>query len=145
MEATGAYGKGRVKKEIRWLMNSWFIAQALSGVCSSTLGKTWHRHVNLINGRARAAQVYPPKLVKAILEAFGAQLAEDGEFSKGLNAVGAGPVLDAAEPVGEAEAEAEWFDRLTAADSQIEGLVIDPNTGAELDNSVVAKARAEGT
>ena len=66
MKASDAWGKGVVKKETRWFINSRHIANTLSGVCSNTQGKTWHRHVNLINGRARSAQVYPPLLVRGI-------------------------------------------------------------------------------
>ncbi|CAE7727098.1 putative mitochondrial protein [Symbiodinium microadriaticum] len=122
--------RGTVIKRTRWFTNSRFIAAALSGVCSHTRGKTWRRNVALVNGRVRTTQEYPPKLVMAVLGAFRSQLAEDGEISKSLNAVGAGPVPDVA-PVGEEEAEAEWFDRLPA------------NAGAELNPQEVAKARAE--
>ena len=105
------WGKGLVRKETRWLTNSPHLARTLSGVCSnSQVGKTWHRRVNLINGRARSAQVYPPRLVRGILEALRNQLAEDGEFSQALNSLGAGPVPDAAPVIDE---EQEVFLPLT--------------------------------
>ena len=140
MTSEDAQGKGLVKKETRWVTNSPHIAKALSGVCSNTTGKTWHRHVNLINGRARSAQVYPPKLVKAILEALRNQLAEDGEFSPTLNSIEAGPVPDSAPVIDEEE---EKFSQLPSASASVVGPVFDANTGAELDPEKVAIARQE--
>ena len=140
MESSDAWGKGLVKKETRWLTNSRHIATILSGVCSNVEGKTWHRHVNLINGRARSAQVYPPLLVRGILEALRNQLAEDGEFSQALNSLGAGPVPDAVPVIDE---EQEVYDSLPPADLPVAGPVYDSNTGAELDLAKVAAARRE--
>ena len=140
MESSDAWGKGLVKKETRWLTNSRHIAMMLSGVCSNTQGKTWHRHVNLINGRARSAQVYPPALVRGILEALRSQLAEDGEFSPSLNFLGAGPVPDAKPVIDE---EQEVFDNLPSADLPVAGPVFDSNTWAELELEKVAAARKE--
>ena len=140
MESSDAWGKGLVKKETRWLTNSRHIAAILSGVCSNVEGKTWHRHVNLINGRARSAQVYPPLLVRGILEALRNQLAEDGEFSQALNSLGAGPVPDAVPVIDE---EQEVYDSLPPADLPVAGPVYDSNTGAELDLAKVAAARRE--
>ena len=40
-------------------------------------GEQWHRHVQLINGRAAACQVYPPKLRTTILTGFRSQLEKD--------------------------------------------------------------------
>ena len=140
MESEDVWGKGLVKKETRWLTNSPHLARTLSGVCSNSQGKTWHRHVNLINGRARSAQVYPPLLVRGILEALRNQLAEDGEFSQALNSLGSGPVPDAAPVIDE---EQEVFDHLPSADVTITGPVYDTNTGAELDLEKVAAARKE--
>ena len=140
MESEDARDKGLVKKETRWLTNSPHLARTLSGVCSNSQGKTWHRRVNLINGRARSAQVYPPLLVRGILEALRNQLAEDGEFSQALNSLGAGPVPDAAPVIDE---EQEVFDHLPSADVTVTGPVYDTNTGAELDLEKVAAARKE--
>jgi len=138
MESSDAWGKGLVKKETRWLTNSQHIAMILSGVCTNVEGKTWHRHVNLINGRARSAQAYPPLLVRGILEALRNQLAEDGEFSQALNSLGAGPVPDAVPVIDE---EQEVYDNLPPADLPVAGPVYDSNTGAGLDLAKVAAAR----
>ncbi|CAE7546001.1 unnamed protein product [Symbiodinium natans] len=140
MESEDAQGKGLVKKETRWLTNSRCVADVLQGACSNTEGKVWHRHVRLINGRARAAQKYPPKLVKGILMAFRQQLVEDGEFSEALNAMEAGPVPDSPPVIDEEE---EIYNQFPDVGHQIQGPVIDSNTGAELDLDKVAAARRE--
>ena len=42
-------------------------------------------------GRARAAQVYPPELVQAVLKAFKVQLVQDGSMND-IDAFAAGPI-----------------------------------------------------
>ena len=140
MESHDLHGAGLVLKMTQWVANSPRLASILQGVCSNSLGRTWHRHVNLINGRARAAQVYPPKLVKAMLVAMRQQLEDDGEFGTHLNSVEAGPVPDATPVIDEEE---EKFNQLPEASEELEGPVIDANTGAILDPKEVVKARAE--
>ena len=82
MTSEDAQGVGLVKKETGWLTSSAELARILSGVCSNAAGgRPWHRHVQLINGRASAARAYPPKLVDAILEGIRAQMVLDGELS----------------------------------------------------------------
>lgn len=39
-----------------------------------------YRRVMLVNGRAKAAQIYPPALVAAILKGIKEQMKEDGEI-----------------------------------------------------------------
>ena len=55
-------GEGLVKKLTGFMTNSELIAEELSKRCSGM-----HRHITLIGGRAKAAQVYPEKLCKAIV------------------------------------------------------------------------------
>lgn len=127
-------GKVLVYKMTRWMTNSLRLAEVLEGVCRNSNGETWHRHVNLINVRARAAQMNPPKLVNAILE-------DDGEFNPTLSAVEAGPVPDAAPVIDEEE---EVYNQLPTADTEdVEEPIIDSNTGAVLDTGKVKIARAE--
>ena len=44
-------------------------------------GAPGHEHGHLISGRAKAAEVYPPRLVAAILSGLRRQLQEDGKMS----------------------------------------------------------------
>ena len=75
-------GTGYVRKETGWMTNCDALAELLQGECSNQAGKApWHRHVHLIGGLARQAAVYPPKLVKAVLQCLKAQLESKGEIS----------------------------------------------------------------
>eukprot|EP00973_Karenia_brevis_P068755 9559104-Karenia_brevis.AAC.1 len=48
------------------MTNSPAVANQLAKRCSNKVPGPKHRHVCLINGRAKKAQVYPPELCKAI-------------------------------------------------------------------------------
>lgn len=61
------------------------VHSAVSAVCIERLseqGRTSvaYRRVMLVNGRAKAAQIYPPALVAAILKGIKEQMKEDGEI-----------------------------------------------------------------
>jgi hypothetical protein len=91
MMATDGAGTSYVRKSTDWVTNSPVLAAILEGECSNKFG--WHRHVHLLNGRARHAQVYPPRLVRAILLGIKRQMLVDGELSE-LEAALAGPVCE---------------------------------------------------
>ena len=82
MMAEDMQGVGHVRKETQYLTNSAELAKRLNQVCEGN-----HRHVHLINGRARQAQVYPPKLMKAILKGIKAELQNMGELSNVLGSI----------------------------------------------------------
>ena len=63
MKASDSMGSGRVKKPTGFLTNSEFLRDHLSNKC---LGG--HRHIQLMGGKARACQVYPDKLCRAMLK-----------------------------------------------------------------------------
>ena len=79
MTSTDERGKGRVKKPTRLLTNSQCIARRLQRRCSGT-----HRHVHLVNGRAKACQTYPAGLCKAICEGIEEQKRVDEGNEPGL-------------------------------------------------------------
>ena len=64
MTSTDQRGPGFVKKPTRFLTNSIEAAKALSKRCPRG-----HRHVHLMEGRARAAAVYPPELCRTMCKA----------------------------------------------------------------------------
>ncbi|CAK8995863.1 Retrovirus-related Pol polyprotein from transposon TNT 1-94 [Durusdinium trenchii] len=117
MKATDQQGEGFVRKETRYLTNSVAIAAALSGQCNGG-----HRHVHLVNGRARQAQKYPPRMVAAILRAIRQELHWRGELNE-LSVEGSGPSPDGEtnEPNNKFDApvedheQAEYFDTVTGA------------------------------
>ena len=66
-------GKGLAKKPTGFLTNSEDLRMPLDKQC---LGG--HRHVHLMGGRAKACQVYPEKLVRAILSGIRTELVNNG-------------------------------------------------------------------
>ena len=117
-------GVGFIRKETKWLTNSAFIAKTLEGVCRNELADgEWHRHIQLIGGRAKAAQVYPIKLVHAILRGLKQELRETHNLSAVEEEI-TGPAPD---DYNEWAQEVETF--------------IDDTSGAELDPKLVAEAR----
>ena len=65
-------GPGMIKKPTKFMTNCGKIAQALARRCEGG-----HRHISLIGGRAKAAQVYPKELCRTVCKALQAQLLED--------------------------------------------------------------------
>ena len=129
MTSEDGIGTGLVKKETGWLTNSQILAQTLQQECSNRTGKSpWHRHVHLINGRAKRAQVYPIALVRAVLKGLRKELRTRGEI--GNLEYGPSPH----EPLVTVNDEA------TAEEV---GAYWDDVRGGWLDNELVKKARAE--
>ena len=107
MVSEDAKGRGLVKKMIWYLTNSEEIARMLQGVCSNedpSSGKPKHRHVHLMAGRTKAAEVYPPALVRAISQGVLNQTRVNGEISE----LSAGPTCD--EPVVDPKTDEEKED-----------------------------------
>ena len=67
MRAEDNTGEGLVLGETTFMTNSLCIAARLERVCSNNVGGRKHRHVHLINQRAKKKEVYPPLLVREIL------------------------------------------------------------------------------
>ena len=86
--------KGYVRKTSGWVTNCKELAELLEGECTNLTGRrVWHRHVHLIGGIAKMAQVYPPKLVKDILLVLRDVVRAAGELSAFEEHCG-GPVPD---------------------------------------------------
>ena len=85
-------GSGLVRKETGFLTNCPWLVVMLKRECTNRTGeRPWHRHVHIIGGgRAKKAQVYPAKLVKAVLTAIKNQRKDDGEIGS-LEAGGPSP------------------------------------------------------
>jgi len=104
-------GEAYVRKETGWLTNCEELAQLLQGICTKkdAVGKAeWHRHIELIGGKARAAQVYPPKLVEGILRCIKKAILARGAVSA-LELKVAGPTAEMRE-VWEIEEYQEYWD-----------------------------------
>ena len=71
-------GMQLVKKPTGFMTNASELAKQLSKKCEGG-----HRHVNLINGRAKRAEVYPDELCHQILIGIMMQMKMDGRIQPG--------------------------------------------------------------
>lgn len=120
-----------VRKETGYLTNSRCIAEELRAVCINVQeGREVHKHVHLIGGgRAKAAQRYPPALVRAILRGLKKELRERRQISA-LEEKLTGPSPDD---------DTEWEETMKEWGDQF----MDDITGTLLDPELVKKARKE--
>ena len=112
-------GKGLVKKPTGFLTNSEYMRRALDKQC---LGS--HRHVHLMGGRAKACQVYPEKLVRAILKGIRAELVNNGTIAM-------------------LHTDLLNIDSESEAMNHIDGQFVDDMSGQTLNTQLVLKARKE--
>ena len=73
MTSTDEQGEAPVKKGTRLMSSSGEFLKRVDRKCSNGGGGTQHRHVHLIQGRAKAAQVYPRELADSLCEGIAAQ------------------------------------------------------------------------
>ena len=137
MTAEDAEGKGCVFKPTQFMTNSPAIAEQLSNKCSNKVSRHKHRHVQLMNGRARKAQVYPPALCRAICKGLKNQRAWDQQNSYLIG------ITEASDTVYQDCAEAKRTSKLAHEEDEKECHVVayDDVTGAELDPRLVREAR----
>eukprot|EP00973_Karenia_brevis_P042751 5916416-Karenia_brevis.AAC.1 len=87
-------GRGLVYKPTAFATNSPCVAEKLNRTCTNRHkhphNNNLHRHVHLINGRAKAAQVYPVELCQAICEGIVEQKHDDarGTYTIGSIEIG---------------------------------------------------------
>jgi hypothetical protein len=65
-------GEGHVKKLTRFMTNAPCLAESLRRSCPGD-----HRHITLVDGRAKSAEVYPDGLCKAMCAGFRKQTEQD--------------------------------------------------------------------
>ena len=135
--------EGPARKSSGFMTNSPCIAKRLSKRCLNGSGMKVHDHVILINGRAKAAQVYPPEVCRAICQGLIEQIEADrmGQFfiaEINLDGTGKGNQM-----MKEAESIKEKYKIVEEDyDQQLE-TAWDDVSGSELDPQSVKKARAE--
>ena len=134
---------GPARKSIGFLTNSPCIAKRMSFRCPNKGSNNKHDHVILINGRAKAAEIYPPGLCKAVCEGFIEQIQVDqmGQFliaEVNDDGKGSGQQMNQ-----EAKQFKERYRTVEEDTSEELERAWDDVSGAELDASAVRKARAE--
>ena len=85
------------------MTNSPCIARKLSQKCPNTREHTVHDHVVLINGRAKAAQVYPPALCRAVCSGLIEQMEADRKGQFLIASVDVNEKMDTKQMLKEAE------------------------------------------
>ena len=73
MTSTDDQGEAPVRKGTRLMSSSGEILKRVDRKCSNGTSDTPHRHVHFIQGRAKAARVYPRELATSICEGIAAQ------------------------------------------------------------------------
>lgn len=123
--------EGYVRKMTRWMTNSKEIADELRGTCENDLaGYEVHRHVHLIGGgRAKAAEVYPVELVRAVLRGLKKEMRKS-KMVNGFEEDHTGPSPDV---------YVEWEQKLQDDEEEF----TDNVSGAKLEPELVKKARQE--
>ena len=107
------------------------MAREVAAKCTNLEGKSGeerHRHVQLVSGRAKACEVYPKELCKAIMRGLSRQLEKDGRMSRHGQGV-------------TCQEGAELNDLEEHPHDDLPELVYDNVTGALLDREKVRKAR----
>ena len=77
LQSKGEGGLGPARKATGLMTNSPCIALQMQRRCPNRNGYQIHKHVQLYGGRARAAQIYPPGLCRAICKGLVDQLEAD--------------------------------------------------------------------
>ena len=76
--AKGDEGYGPARKTTRFMTKSQCIALQLRRMCPNKGGHQIHKHEQLDGGRAKAAQLYPPELCRAVCQGLMGQVDADG-------------------------------------------------------------------
>ena len=134
-------GKGPAQKPTRFMTNSPCVANQLQRKCPNrmTHAKS-HKHVPLLNGRAKAAQKYPTMLCRAICKGIVQQIQADRQGQFLIAAI-------RAETAQEARAESDkLLSQINLAEEPDHpelGEAFDDVSGAPLDPNKVFEARME--
>ena len=134
---------GPARKSIGFMTNSPCIAKRLSLRCPNRQGMRVHEHAILTNGRARAAQVYPPGLCRAIFQGLIEQIEMDRMGQLLIVETNADGKTDSSKMMEEAEEINKKYRIVEEEPSELLEQAWDDISGAEFDPKEVKKARME--
>ena len=97
-----------------------------------------HGHVQLLNGKAKACQAYPPRLERAIVDGLVEQLTSDRILKPGFDGA-----LEPEEDLHEQLLGTPWNEGADVSAQESEYIFIDGVSGHRLDPIKVRQARAE--
>ena len=144
MAGRDVFGEGYIRKPTCWMTNLPELAETLRGVCTNDLpgGKhERHRHIHLVNGRAKMARIYPPALVRAVLRALKRQMKAD-EYRE-VHSVKAGPSPGEDMNLEEYEEDFVPGKNIHEKEDHEDQMFFDDIAGAQLDTQGVLAARQE--
>ena len=143
LKSSDGYREGPARKRTGFMTNSPCIIKRLNLLRPNQNGQQIHDHVVFINGRAKAAEIYPPGLCRAMCEGFIEQLEADRKgqflfFNMNIDTItNSKQFMDEAKKIKEKHYTVEEDDQ-----PQFE-IAWDDVSGAELDPKVVRQARRE--
>ena len=135
--------EGPARKRIGFMTNSPCIARKFSRKCPNTREYTVHDHVVLSNGRAKAAQVYPFALCRAVCSESIEQMEADKKGQFLLASVDVNEKLDTKQMMEEAENIKTKYKTIEEDNDDTLEIAWDDVSGAELDPKVVRRASGE--
>ena len=150
MTAVDHDGEGAVKKPTRFMTNSREVARSLDKQCEDQFKEQGdrHRHVQLINGRASKAQIYPKQLCQAVCDGVARQKIRDQSGVRELCPLSMDEmnvIANAAEKdvngASGAQDNMQPVDKLHEPD--VEVVAHDDVSGEDLDPKLVQAARKE--
>ena len=143
LKSTDGQRAGPARERIGFMTNSPCVVKRLNSKCPNTQENKPHDHVILINGRAKAPEVYPPTLRRAVCEGFMEQIEMDrmGQFL--LAEVNADGTIKGQDLKKEAQGIQQQYRTMEEEDQEALETAWDDVSGAALDPSAVKRARAE--
>ena len=132
-------GEGLVKKPTKLMSSSPEVLKKVAARCSNETGGKQHRHVHLVQGRAKMAQVYPRELGMIICMGIAAQKKLDGLGMRAIPIMSVEEMQKATPKVQKGECPSEALH-----ENDGEGYVAwDDVSGQELSPSLMKAARRE--
>ena len=143
LKEKGADGEGPARTTTGFMTNSPCIALQLQRRCPNRKGYTIHRHVQLDGGKAKAAQIYPPGLCKAVCQGLIEQIAVDRQGQYLLMNMDYDDKQTSGEMKQAAKRLEEKYDIVEEDQEEELEIAWDDVSGATLDPKQVRSARQE--
>ena len=139
MTAEDEQGEGLIKNGARITSSSEEVLKRIERRCSNEYHDDRHRHVHLVQGRAKAAQVYPRELGICIAEGIAAQKRIERFGIRAREFMSAGEMQDAAGKDATGECPSSVLHEKDAENT----VAFDDVTGQQLNPELMMKARRD--
>ena len=143
LTSSDGHREGPARKRTSFMTNSPCIVKKLSLRCPNSRDYKVHDHVVLINGRAKAAQVYPPALCRAVCVGLNEQIEADRKGRFLIANINANGQDDSKQMAMEKENLKKRYKIVEVDNDEELEMAWDDVSGAELDTKAVKQARIE--